>query len=122
MNRFEQIDAFTFEVENAIDVTDTKLKLCDSIDEGNSIIEDFVSQLNSYTNRYMIEFDLTTYDIIGALEMIKYDFTVNDNLAVEILGAMEFIKVSILVDSNIVFESEPEIDLEDLDELDLEDL
>lgn len=118
MNRYEQIDSFTFEIEAAIDAADTKLQVCESLESGEVILEEFISLMNTHVTRYMIEFDLTTYDIIGAIEMIKYDFAVNDTIAAEVLGAIEFVKMSLLADTNIIFESEEEIDvdLEDLDE------
>ena len=116
MNRFEQLDAFAYEVENAIDKTDTKLKECEDDECGAVLIEQFISLLNSHMTRYMHEFDLTTYDLIGSLEMIKYDFAVNDTSAPEVLGAIEFTKLALVEDASMVFESEEEIDIDIEDE------
>ena len=118
MNRFEQLDSFTFEIEAAINAADTRLQKCDDPDGGEIIIEEFISLLNCHVSRYMLEFDLITYDIIGSLEMIKYDYTVSGTISAEMLGAIEFVKMALVADTNIIFESEEEIDvdLEDLDE------
>ena len=118
MNRFEQLDSFTFEIEAAINAADTRLQKCDDPEGGELIIEEFISLLNRHVSRYMIEFDLITYDIIGSLEMIKYDYAVSGTIAAEMLGAIEFVKMALVADTNIIFESEEEIDvdLEDLDD------
>ena len=44
MNRFEQLDSFTFEIEAAINAADTRLQKCDDPDGGEIIIEEFIDK------------------------------------------------------------------------------
>ena len=113
MTIYEQIDAFTFEVQNLIDRTDDKIANPDYEAFVDEVLKDFVSELNQHIYRYNSEFDLTTHHIIGAIEMIKYEYSICGLMSSDILGMVEMVKLSILEEIHLTFDAD---DLEELDE------
>lgn len=106
MTIYEQIDAFTFEVQDLIDKTDAKLTSPENDNYVDDIMSDFVSVLNQHIYRYNTEFDLTTHHIIGAIEMIKYEYSVCGLMSSDLLGMIEMVKIGILEEISISFDDE----------------
>ena len=73
MTIHEQIDSFTFEIQNAVDQADQKIVQLQDDDEFDDILEAMVKDMNQLIYRYNHEFDLSTYQIVGAIEFLKYD-------------------------------------------------
>ena len=113
MTIYEQIDSFTFEMQDAVDKADEKIRFrLDTNDDFDSILEDLVKTMNQLVYRYNHEFDLTTHHLVGAIEFLKYDYIISGVICSDLLGVIEMVKMSIIEQCDISFECE----LDDLEE------
>ena len=100
MRHDEQIDAFTFKVTNLVTALQPKL----NGDNNEDLLGEFVIALNTTVMRYLNEFDINLFEIVGILESIKYDFMMDEELiSPEIIGCIEAKKTGILVDADVTF-------------------
>jgi hypothetical protein len=113
MTIHEQIDSFTFEIQEAVDRADLKLGKMDDEEEFDIILEAMVKDMNQLIYRYNHEFDLSTYQIVGAIEFLKYDYTLSGVISSDMLGVLEMVKLSIIERCDISFECELDDDDDD---------
>jgi hypothetical protein len=106
MTIHEQIDSFTFEIQNAVDQADQKIVQLQDDDEFDDILEAMVKDMNQLIYRYNHEFDLSTYQIVGAIEFLKYDYMISGVICSDMLGVIEMVKMSIIERCDITFECE----------------
>ena len=112
MTIHEQIDSFTFEIQDAVDKADQKIAQLKDDDGVDDILESMVRDMNQLIYRYNHEFDLSTYQIVGTIEFLKYDYMISGVLCSDMLGVIEMVKMSIIERCDISFECE----LDDEDE------
>jgi hypothetical protein len=116
MEKHEQLDALEFDVVNIC--TDVQDKLVGDIN--GAVLSKYLTNLQITVNRYLSEFDINLYEIVGMLESIKLDLLIDEeSVAPDIIGVIESVKLGLLVGDGVSFESD--IDLEDEDD-ELEDL
>ena len=112
MTIYEQIDSFTFEMQDAVDKADEKIIQLENDDDFDDILEDLVRTMGQLVYRYNHEFDLTTHHLVGAIEFLKYDYMISGVICSDMLGVIEMVKMSIIEQCDISFECE----LDDLEE------
>lgn len=114
MTIFEQIDLFTFEMQEAVDAADARILKIEDDDEFDVVLEDLVKTMNHLVYRFNHEFDLTTHQIVGAIEFLKYDYMISGVICSDMLGVIEMVKMSIIERCDLSFECELEDDDEDV--------
>ena len=111
MEHHEQIDAFTFKIINLAQEAQPKLDGT----HNDEVLGDFITALNATVARYLDEFDINMYEIVGILESIKLDLMLDEEMiAPEIIGCIEAKKSGILIDTDVTFEMEEDDDDDDI--------
>jgi len=106
MRKDEQLDAYTFVIENLIDDTIT---LLDKSDDEN-IIGNFLRQLNYHINHHLEEFDINVYEAIGILEDVKYTMLLEGEAVPNIIGCLDAQKIAMLTQDQVSFDCEMDDD------------
>jgi hypothetical protein len=117
MEKHEQLDALSFKISDICNGVQPKLT-----GENSETLTDYIHQLNCTVNRYLSEFDIEMFEVVGILEDTKMSLLMDaEEIAPDIIGCLETVKLSLLLGADITFTADDDIFDEDDDIFDEDD-
>jgi len=106
MEKHEQLDALSFKISDICNSTQPQIT-----GENGEVLADYIHQLNCTVNRYLSEFDINMFEVVGILEDTKLSLLMDEeDIAPDIIGCIETVKLSLLLGTDITFTEDEDED------------